>query len=955
MIAKNNRLIFLAAALAALLAANPAFAAKWTWNGSQGNDHWTNTPNWTPIGPVANDGTADVHFDGSTRLTPDMNANWNVHSLTFDTIADGFTLGSSTGSTLTLGAGGITDNCEIAAGSHTITHAITLSAAQTWSSAGTYGAFSVTGAVNNGGNLLTINTASDDISISGKLSGSGGLTKIGTTTLELTSGTGASNTYSGTTTINAGTLSLGPVGSISTTVIPGLLNVGDGIGTAIDKLLSTANERIANTSTVNLFSTGAWNLNSSNTSETITNLNIVSTGVAGGGLVTTGTGIVTVLGSMTMTGGTVNTTSTGTLSLGGSFFTNSSAITAGISSKLNLGGGARTFTIADGAASNDLDITGLVSNGSIIKEGPGTLRLSAANTYAGGTTLNAGTILIGNDAALGTGMLTGGGGTLRPDGAGRTIANLFSGSLTLDCVFDVTLNNSANLNGNITKNGSGALIFAQPASFDGLTFNVGTVRFDAPITFTGGLTNTTTMLLAAQTPTLTVGGAGLNNQGSFTLAGGTLAIANMTSSGSFVFDSGTLSAIQDGGTISASIVSNTPNTTINVNANNVSIGNPASFTGFNHQGILNVGPNTVTLNSAGFARLGMLTSLVGGTITAPNGVALSTGSNLIGNGAVNARVSGVAGSIIEADGALALGDLASPAGFNFGGELHTKQFAVTLNASGPAKLGSLTTLGDGANAGTLNAANGFVVDFGDALTGFGTINSTNALAERATINGTVQGDSAGQPITLSGYIKGVGTFNNVTFTGTYSPGLSPTIATVGSITLAPASSLLMEVGGTTAGSSYDQIQANGTLSLSGTLLVSLINGFNPAAGNSFDILEWGSLSGTFSSIQLPTLAGGLQWNTSNLYTTGVLSIDVAGIPGDFNHNGIVDAADYVVWRKGLGATYTQSDYDVWRARFGQTAGSGASASANAAAPEPATAVLLILAAAGWFLWRRRGA
>jgi hypothetical protein len=313
----------------------------------------------------------------------------------------------------------------------------------------------------------------------------------------------------------------------------------------------------------------------------------------------------------------------------------------------------------------------------------------------------------------------------------------------------------------------------------------------------------------------------------------------------------------------------------------------------------------------------------------------------------------VAGSIIEADGALALGDTASPAGFNFAGELHTKQFAITLNASGPATLGSLTTLGDGAMAGTLNAANGFVVNFGDAVTGFGTIDSTNTLAKHATINGTLQGDSAGQPITLSGYIKGVGTFNNVIFTGTYSPGLSPTIATVGSITLAPTGTLLMEVGGTTAGGSYDQIRATGTVSLGGTLAVSLINDFNPMAGNSFDILDWGSLAGTFGSIQLPTLAGGLQWNASQLYTTGVLSIDVTGLPGDFNHNGVVDAPDYVVWRKGLGTIYTQNDYNVWRAHFGQTAGSGSGVSVNTTIPEPASCSMLIIAVGGVCLLRRR--
>jgi hypothetical protein len=63
------------------------------------------------------------------------------------------------------------------------------------------------------------------------------------------------------------------------------------------------------------------------------------------------------------------------------------------------------------------------------------------------------------------------------------------------------------------------------------------------------------------------------------------------------------------------------------------------------------------------------------------------------------------------------------------------------------------------------------------------------------------------------------------------------------------------------------------------------------------------------------------------------------LPGDYNHNGIVDAADYTVWRDGLGSTFTQSDYTVWKANFGNHSGSGASA--NAAVPEPATVWLLV--------------
>jgi hypothetical protein len=124
-----------------------------------------------------------------------------------------------------------------------------------------------------------------------------------------------------------------------------------------------------------------------------------------------------------------------------------------------------------------------------------------------------------------------------------------------------------------------------------------------------------------------------------------------------------------------------------------------------------------------------------------------------------------------------------------------------------------------------------------------------------------------------------------------------------------------------------------------------INGFSPQAGNAFTLLAGGTISGKFSSIQLPILAGSLQWDTSKLYANGVLA---ATLSGDFNGNGTVDAADYIVWRKGLGTTYTQNDYNIWRTHFGETFGSGAALLSaeplSAAVPEPATLVILLVGA-----------
>ena len=69
------------------------------------------------------------------------------------------------------------------------------------------------------------------------------------------------------------------------------------------------------------------------------------------------------------------------------------------------------------------------------------------------------------------------------------------------------------------------------------------------------------------------------------------------------------------------------------------------------------------------------------------------------------------------------------------------------------------------------------------------------------------------------------------------------------------------------------------------------------------------------------------------------AVDAGSLPGDFNGNGTVDAADYIVWRNGLG---TASEYDVWKSHFGQTAGSaGTIEIGSAAIPEPYSLSLVV--------------
>jgi hypothetical protein len=93
-----------------------------------------------------------------------------------------------------------------------------------------------------------------------------------------------------------------------------------------------------------------------------------------------------------------------------------------------------------------------------------------------------------------------------------------------------------------------------------------------------------------------------------------------------------------------------------------------------------------------------------------------------------------------------------------------------------------------------------------------------------------------------------------------------------------------------------------------------------------------------------------------------LSITLANppmVPGDYNGNNIVDAGDYVAWRKGgtlqnevdVPGTVNAQDYVEWRARFGNTSGSGLES--GSAVPEPAMFAMFGAASAALFLRRRK--
>lgn len=94
----------------------------------------------------------------------------------------------------------------------------------------------------------------------------------------------------------------------------------------------------------------------------------------------------------------------------------------------------------------------------------------------------------------------------------------------------------------------------------------------------------------------------------------------------------------------------------------------------------------------------------------------------------------------------------------------------------------------------------------------------------------------------------------------------------GDVVLGTFTTLTMELGGTARGTQYDAINVAGKLTFGGTLAVPLINGFNPGAGDSFNLFDWGTKAGTFSAVNLPAIGAGLLWNAGSLYTDGTISV-----------------------------------------------------------------------------------
>ncbi len=414
-----------------LLGTLPASAQK-TWDGGgkgKNGDDWSKggkSGNWSDA--AAPSGTDALVFGGTQKLinTNDI-SGLTPNSITFDSSAGNFTLN---GNSITLN-GSVTNSSST---TQTINLPMTLSGTRTF------------------------DTESGNIIVSGVMSGSGGLTKAGSETLTLS----AANTYTGATTINAGTLAYGVNNAISSGAVivsGGTLNISTFSDTVGAVTLSSG----AINGTTGVLTGASYAMESGS----------VSAILAGGAALTkTTSGTTTLTAANTYTGAT--TISAGTLQLGSGGTTGSIANTSSITNNAAL-----VFN-----RSNALTVGSAISgSGSLTKLGAGTTTLTANNTYSGATTISAGTLQIGNGGTTGSIANTAG-----VTNNGSLVFNR-SDALNVDFVISGS--------GSVTHSGSGILTLTANNTYTGATIvSAGTLLIGdtGSIASTSSITNNTAVI-----------------------------------------------------------------------------------------------------------------------------------------------------------------------------------------------------------------------------------------------------------------------------------------------------------------------------------------------------------------------------------------------------------------------------------------------------------------------------
>jgi hypothetical protein len=541
------------------------------------------------------------------------------------------------------------------------------------------------------------------------------------------------------------------------------------------------------------------------------------------------TGSLTNFANHTLTGGTYNIAGTLQFGAAGSTITTNAAnlTLRGASAKLlSLTGGNLLAPLATNA-----------STGVFTVAGGGSFTTAAAFTNNGTLDVESGSTLAVTGNLTNTGT------------AGTNLTNQGGAANTLT------------VTGKLTSTAGSVTIGANNDTTD--VANVGTFANSAPLTVgTGATLNLTAGGTDTNTSTISLNGATLKLTGTSVTLSGAGGIVNLSNSASNLITASktglTLTnseTIRGSGTISNLGITNGVGGVLLANQATPLIILP-STTGLTNNGTLTV--NTGDTMKIGTSSGGALknfsgTTLTGGTYNVSGTLQFGASGTKIVTNAANITLTGTGSKIIDFGSANVL------AGFT------TNAAAGKFTLAGNQSL--TTTGGSFTNAGTFTVSTGSTFKVGGSSFLFTQTGGTS------TIDGTLTSSTLSTFNLNGGSLFGGGAVNYSLVDGaSITPGDSAAKTAILNVKQAytqnASGALNISIGGTTVGTQFDQLNVTKAAALGGTLNISLINGFVPAIGAKFDILNGSAVSGNFATIH------GLSINASEHFTETVNATNV---------------------------------------------------------------------------------
>ena len=398
------------------------------------------------------------------------------------------------------------------------------------------------------------------------------------------------------------------------------------------------------------------------------------------------------------------------------------------------------------------------------------------------------------------------------------------------------------------------------------------------------------------------GGDSWTNDGTLHLNTGDLTLhgfQNLTNNGSIAVDNGTLWFNGYGTFNNAGAITIAPGNAATITGGTFNMASGGTFTGggsINVRSDANLVLNGAYSNGASFLVIADNDTQVSGpgtlsndsTMLLANGAAINT--TFVNNGVMDVQGDSLSAWMLDVGGAASNHGTITLTSYNNNASLDNpilnfhqglvNNGTIVMRTGGSGSGANSTTLNIGSGGVLVNQGLGHIILEGGGTRYInGTVANQGSLSAATNITLGVAGSDHSNSGTLTllnnstatlqgnsftnlagGVLGGIGTFNanatGILNQGTVAPGQSPgLLAITGNYTQAAGGILDIEIGGPVAGTEFDRLTVSGNATLAGILRVTMLDGFDPALGSTFDFLLAGNRLGTFDQLLFSGLSG----------------------------------------------------------------------------------------------------